>query len=247
MRISTSTSRRIEIGTALTLIATLLFSIVYIVVHMIRASSGTTDGNPPPDARGDYTLMLVQCILGLLVMFLPSVLERRLSVRIPNSMHILFYLFLFCAIYLGEVRSFYYRVPHWDTILHAFSGCMLGALGFLLVRFLNESERVKLSLSPFFVALFAFCFALSVGALWEIYEYTFDGILGLNMQKFRTATGHELVGHAALSDTMKDLIVDCLSALAIAVVGYLSLRGKRLLSFVRGWVKPKASAEEKEK
>jgi hypothetical protein len=67
------------------------------------------------------------------------------------------------------------------------------------------------------------------------------------MQKFRTATGHELVGHAALSDTMKDLIVDCLSALAIAVVGYISLRGKRLLSFVRGWVKPKAGTEVKEK
>ena len=101
---------------------------------------------------------------------------------------------------------------------------MLGALGFILVSWLNDSEQVRVSLSPAFVALFAFCFALSCGALWEIYEYTFDGLLGLNMQKFITASGETLVGHAALRDTMKDIIVDAVAALLMAVLGYGQLK-----------------------
>lgn len=101
---------------------------------------------------------------------------------------------------------------------------MLGALGFILVSVLNDSQRVPLSLSPGFVALFSFCFALSCGAVWEIYEYTFDGLLGLNMQKFVTAAGETLSGRAALEDTMKDLIVDACAAAAMSLMGYFRIR-----------------------
>ena len=174
--------------------------------------------------KSDYVLMLLQCILGLVVMMLPSMIERRLSIDIPNNMEIVYFIFLYCAIYLGEVRDFYYLIPHWDTILHAFSGAMLGALGFWLVSFLNERSILKMHLSPFFVALFAFCFALAAGAVWEIYEYTFDGLLSLNMQKHTTENGIPLVGRAAVSDTMKDIIVDALSALGISIWGYYQLK-----------------------
>ena len=139
----------------------------------------------------------------------------------------MYYIFLYCAIFLGEVLQFYYLIPHWDTILHFFSGAMLGALGFILVSWLNDSEKVRVSLTPAFVALFAFCFALSCGAIWEIYEYVFDGLLGLNMQKFTTAEGVTLIGHAALMDTMKDIIVDALSALIIALIGYGKLKSAK--------------------
>ena len=93
--------------------------------------------------------MLTQCILGLIVMFIPSIIERRWSIDIPNYMEILYFIFLYCAIYLGEVRNFYYLIPYWDTILHAFSGAMLGALGFTLVSILNDSAKIKIVLSPF--------------------------------------------------------------------------------------------------
>ena len=76
-------------------------------------------------------------------------------------MMVLFALFLYCAIYLGEVRDFYYHVPHWDTILHTFSGAMLGALGFSVINFLNKTDRVPMNLSPVFVASFAFALRLS--------------------------------------------------------------------------------------
>ena len=101
---------------------------------------------------------------------------------------------------------------------------MLGALGFVLVNLLNDAPNVKMSLSPGFVAFFAFCFALACGAVWEIYEYLMDGLLHMNMQHFAVEDGTPLLGRAALLDTMKDLIVDALGALVIAVIGYFPLR-----------------------
>jgi uncharacterized membrane protein YjdF len=110
---------------------------------------------------------------------------------------------------------------------------MLGALGFILVSQLNDSEMIRVSLSPFFVALFAFCFALSCGAVWEIYEFVFDGLLGLNMQKFMTATGEVLTGHNALHDTMTDLIVDSLAALLISMIGYSRLKAEKWFKHIK--------------
>lgn len=204
----------------------LFFSIGYSIIKIITAPENVDIIKADTHLKSDYVLMLIQCCLGLLVIGLPSLIEQKWSFEIPNHMSILYFIFLYCAIYLGEVRNFYYIVPHWDTILHAFSGAMLGALGFTLVRILNDSEKIKVALSPLFVCLFAFCFALAVGAVWEIYEFTGDALFGLNMQKFRLADGTELVGHAALSDTMKDIIIDAVSALAVTLIGYLSMLGK---------------------
>lgn len=206
---------------------TLIFSIVYSVIRIINSPEvGTGSGD---HLRSDYVLMLLQCLLGLVVLGLPSTLERKWSFELPNYMSILYFIFLYCAIYLGEVRNFYYIVPHWDTILHAFSGAMLGAFGFTLVTILNDSEKVKVTLSPLFVCLFAFCFALAVGAIWEIYEFTGDSLFGLNMQKFRTADGTLLIGREALSDTMKDIIIDSVGAFIVVTIGYLAMlkRGKK--------------------
>lgn len=177
--------------------------------------------------RSDYILMFIQCLLGLLVLSLPSILQRKLRMTIPNFIYVMYYIFLYCAIILGEVMNFYYMIPHWDIILHFFSGAMLGALGFILVSQLNDSEKVRVSLSPAFIALFAFCFALSCGAVWEIYEFVFDGLLGLNMQKFITVSGEVLTGHLALRDTMTDIIVDAAAALLIALIGYARLMAEK--------------------
>lgn len=199
---------------------TLLLSVGYSLFGILHNAADTA-------ARSDYILMLVQCLLGLFVLALPGFLEKRFSIDIPHFMTVLYFIFLYCAIYLGEVRSFYYLIPHWDTILHAMSGAMLGAFGFVLVRTLTEAEKVKVELSPFFVSLTAFCFAITIGVVWEVYEFAGDGLLGLNMQKFRLPDGTLLSGHAALSDTMWDLIVDALAALSVAVIGFFVLTARK--------------------
>ena len=107
---------------------------------------------------------------------------------------------------------------------------MAGTFGFMVVSILNRDEHTSINLSPLFVALFAFCFAVSIGCLWEIYEFVFDGALGLNMQKFMLESGEQLVGRAALADTMEDLIVDMMGAFVMSVIGYISLKYKK------GWV-----------
>jgi hypothetical protein len=210
------------------LLITLVLSVVYSIFKIIYAPHENMAVDESTRVKSDYVLMLVQCLLGLIVMAIPSIIEKKWMISIPNYMYILYFVFLYCAIYLGEVRNFYFVIPYWDTILHAFSGAMLGALGFSLVSLLNGSKRWHLNLNPFFIALFAFCFALAAGAIWEIYEYTFDGLLSLNMQKFALEDGTPLVGRAALSDTMKDIIVDALSALIISIMGFFTIKKDRL-------------------
>lgn len=180
--------------------------------------------------KSDYVLMLIQCLLGIVALFIPSIISKKWKIIIPSSMYMIYIIFLYAAIFLGEVRDFYYRIPHWDTILHTFSGAALGALGFSVVSLLNKQEKLNVNLSPFFVALFSFCFAITMGVIWEIYEFSFDGLLHLNMQKFALENGVNLVGRAALTDTMKDLIVDSIGALVTSIMGYISLKYKK------GWI-----------
>lgn len=204
------------------LFLTLLFSTGYSVYNFINAPSDGT-----LHIKSDYLLMTIQCILGLVLMTLPSIIEKRFSLCIPNKMTVLYFIFLYCAIYLGEVRKFYYIIPYWDSILHGLSGAMLGFLGFLIVRLFNDSKAVSVQLSPLFLAIFAFCFALALGTIWEIYEFAGDGVFGLNMQKYRTAEGALLLGRTALGDTMKDMIVDAIGALIVSVFGYFLIKKQK--------------------
>ena len=205
-------------------------SVVYLTVRVIIAPAVAPPSDVPINIKGDYALMLLESALGVAAMLLPRFLSRRVRLDIPKGMITAYAIFLYCAIFLGEVRNFYYTVPHWDTILHTFSGVATGALGFSIVSLLNKSDDIAFSLSPFFVALFAFCFALSLGVIWEFYEFTIDSLFDLNMQKYALETGEPLFGQAALMDTMKDLIVDALGALLMAIVGYISLKYKK------GWL-----------
>jgi uncharacterized membrane protein YjdF len=205
---------------------TLLASTVFIAIRFVLAPSGSASPDQDFAVKSDYALMLLQCVLGLAVMLLPGILQRKLKITIPSGMLIAFAIFLFCAIYLGEVHYFYFRIPHWDTMLHTFSGFALGAVGLSLIGLLNKSESISVSLSPAFVAVFAFCFAVAAGTVWEIYEFAVDSTAGLNMQKYMLEGGEALIGSAALTDTMKDIIVDTLGALVISIIGYVSMKRK---------------------
>ncbi|MBQ9964202.1 MAG: hypothetical protein IJP14_03695 [Clostridia bacterium] len=207
---------------------TMVASAVVLAVSMILAPSEPAEG--VTRVKSDYVLMLLQSILGIFAMLLPRWLSHKWGVEIPSFMMILYAVFLYCAIYLGEVRGFYYLIPYWDTILHTFSGVALGALGFSVLSLLNKTDRVPFNLSPAFVAVFAFCFAISVDVVWEIYEYVMDGAFAMNMQKHAAAGGRALIGRDALGDTMTDLIVDSVGALFISLVGYVSLKWKK------GWI-----------
>ena len=199
-----------------------LVPIVYLILRLIFGGGSSNEAGYHSDS--DYLLMLMQCILGLVTIHLPSILERRLRFELPGLLYGFYIVFLYCAIFLGEVRSFYYLFPRWDSMLHFFSSMMTGFFGLMVVTILNRDRHVSMNLSPLFVCLFAFCFSVTIGSLWEIYEFLGDGLFGLNMQKFMTAQGELLVGHDAMRDTMKDIIVDVLGALLASVIGMISIR-----------------------
>lgn len=159
----------------------------------------------------------------LVLTLLPLVLGRRLRVFIPPELEVLAVLFIFASLFLGNVRGYYVRFWWWDLALHTASGFLLGIVGFLLVYVLNEKEDIELSMSRKFVALFAFMFSVGLGAIWEIFEFVMDLTLGTTMQK-------------GLVDTMGDLIVDCVGALGIAVLGYGYLGTGEVDSFLERWI-----------
>jgi uncharacterized membrane protein YjdF len=166
----------------------------------------------------------------ILVVLSPMLLRHRLPVNIPAEFQIVAIVFVFAALFLGEVRSYYERIWWWDIVLHASSGLLLGLVGFLLVYVLNENERIDLHMRPRFVALFAFLFAVAGGALWEIFEFSMDQLAGTRMQK------PMLGDDSGLTDTMWDLIVDTLGALIIAGVGWWYMHMQRR-SFIEHWIR----------
>lgn len=167
------------------------------------------------EGRWMHVFLVVAVMIAMLVTGLRR--NRRVNL-IPSEIKILIVLFVFATLFLGEVRDYYERVWWWDLALHASAGLLLGLLGFLIVYIFNEDEAVDLHMRPSFVALFAFFFSVTVGALWEIFEFAMDQFFGLNMQK------PMLNDPSGLTDTMWDLILDTLGA------GLVSLSGWRYMS-----------------
>lgn len=172
--------------------------------------------------------------LTLVLTFYPNILERRFRVYLPSFIQVIITLFIFAAQYLGEIKNFYERFWWWDIMLHTTSGFILGIIGFMFVYLLNKNYDTNVTLSPIFIALFAFCFAVMIGVLWEVYEFSMDRLVGFNMQKFREA------GQDGLIDTMLDLIVDSIGAFVVSVLGYLNIKENKQLSLSKvfsSWVK----------
>lgn len=132
--------------------------------------------------KGYYESVFL-CGLTLFLMILPSVLSRRLRIELPSTLEIIILLFIFAAEILGEINSFYIRVPNWDTMLHTLNGFLCAAIGFALVDLLNRIDEFSFKLSPVYLAVVAFCFSMTVGVLWEFLEYAGDTFFGLDMQK----------------------------------------------------------------
>ena len=123
------------------------------------------------------------CLLTLVLLMLPTMIERSLMIDLPNTLEIIIMLFIFAAEMLGEIQAFYTTYQGWDNMLHTLNGFLCAAIGFSLVDMLNRHERFSLSLSPVFMAIVAFCFSMTIGVLWEFFECAMDQLFLLDMQK----------------------------------------------------------------
>ena len=220
---------------------------------------------------GNYNGVFM-CALTLILFMIPTFVNKRFKVVLPNTLEIIILFFIYAAEILGEVNCYYLTVPHWDTVLHTLNGFIMGGIGFALIDILNRSDKVAISLSPVFVSLVAFCFSMTTGVVWEFFEFGMDQFLQTDMQKDTlipaihsvlfhpeglnesativiqemTVNGQpwELDGYLdiGLIDTMKDLIVNFVGAVIFSILGLLYLSGRS--KFAGRFIPRSASKEE---
>ena len=123
------------------------------------------------------------CALTLVLLIMPSLVQITFKVELPTTLEIFILVFIFAAEILGEISEFYLVFPFWDTVLHTINGFLAAAIGFSMVDLLNRSEKIVFNLSPLFMAIVAFCFSMTIGVVWEFFEFVMDQIIGYDMQK----------------------------------------------------------------
>ncbi len=202
---------------------------------------------------GSYHNMFLG-ILTLILFMIPELIEKKVGVVIPTGLKSIILIFIFAAEILGEINAFYIKIPIWDTILHTTNGFLMAAIGFALIDLFNRSEKFSLKMSPYFVAFTAFCFSMTVGVVWEFFEFGMDWFFHTDMQKdwilpaissvkldpagannpvrvtieSVVINGEEwnLGGYLDIGivDTMKDLIVNFIGAVVFSVIGIIYLK-----------------------
>lgn len=217
------------------------------------------------------------CVLTLVLFSIPSLIETNTRIDIPDTLENTILFFIFAAEILGEMRSYYEAIPWWDTLLHTINGFLAAAIGLSLIDILNQNERFSFRLSPFFVAIVAFCFSMTIGVFWEFFEFFMDLLVGTDMQKDTVITvlrsvaldpthsqkvvtlagiedvavngkSLELGGYLdiGLIDTMHDLFVNFLGALAFCIAGYFYLKYRsKNAAFIQRFIPTLVEKEEK--
>lgn len=202
---------------------------------------------------GSYHNMFLG-ILTLLLFAVPKIIEKKLRVSIPVGLESVILIFIYAAEILGEINAFYVKIPIWDSILHTTNGFLMAAIGFALIDIFNRSEKFSIKMSPYFVAFFAFCFSMTVGVVWEFFEFGMDWFFHTDMQKdwilpmissvklnpagttepVKVAIESVIVNgeewnlggylDIGIVDTMKDLIVNFIGAVVFSIIGIVYLK-----------------------
>jgi len=219
--------------------------------------------------KADYHSVFL-CALTLLLFDIPLFVDKKLGISLPKELETIILLFIFSAEILGEIGSFYTHIPWWDSMLHIINGFLMAAIGFSLIDILNNSPKFHFNMSPIFVTFVAFCFSMTIGVLWEFFEFFMDYLTLTDMQKdyiihdfasvtFNTqginnevavndisqtvityANGQQLTIDGYLDigimDTMKDLFVNLIGAVAFSVVGYFYIVGRNKGIFAKKFI-----------
>lgn len=207
------------------------------------------------------------CVLTLILFMIPVFVEKKFNIKLPSLLEVIILLFIFSAEILGEIGGFYVKFTHWDTILHTLNGFIMAGIGLAMIDILNRSPSLRFSLSPLFTALVAFCFSMTVGVMWEFFEFGADYFAYTDMQKDtichristvelnksgenapyvitdidKTVISGTINGEKTtvtidgyldigLLDTMEDLAVNCIGAIAFSFFGVFYLKGKNKLA-----------------
>ena len=197
--------------------------IIYIVLRIIVVICGILEL-----IRGNYVNAFL-CLITLLLFTIPTMLEETLKIEFPSMMESIIYFFTFAAEILGEINNFYEIIPFWDSMLHAINGFISAGLGFVMIDILNNNSK-KLNLSPMYIAIFAFCFSMTIGVFWEFFEYSQDRIFRFDMQKDTIienvssfTIGKDEYNFPTKIDDIKETIIVTESGDVYTIPGYLDI------------------------
>ena len=241
---------------------------VYLLLRVIVVGAMTVSC-----IRGNYENLFF-CALALVLFLVPAFFEKNFDIDLPNTLEIVILLFIFASVIMGEMGNYYTKVPFWDTALHTLNGFLCAAVGFGLVDILNRNEKIKFQLSPVFLALVAFCFSMTIGVLWEFYEFGCDCLLETDMQKDSVVAsinstllsgntkdpakienitsvvvdGREIVTNGYLDlglyDTMKDLLVNFIGATVFSIMGFVYVKYRGKSKIAKHFIPQLSKTEE---
>ena len=208
------------------------------------------------------------CLLTLLLLLVPSFVQLTFKVELPIFLEILILVFIYAAEILGEIDNYYFSIPYWDTILHTINGFVCAAVGFSMVSLLNKSEKIQFFVSPLFLAIVSFTFSMTIGVLWEFFEFSMDQLFAMDTQKDTLITSihsagvdeilppfeendiHEVIVNGevisdqgyidiGLIDTMEDLFVNFVGAATFSLFSYFYARNKERFTFLQNFIPKK--------
>lgn len=151
--------------------------IVLIILQILVIFTAVAEG-----LHGNFYNVFL-CAFTMILFNIPRFVNVKLNIYLPSALEIVILLFIFAAEILGEIQSFYTIFSKWDTILHTINGFIMAAIGFALIDILNQSPKIHFNMSPIFVAFVAFCFSMTIGVLWEFFEFGADYFFHTDMQK----------------------------------------------------------------
>lgn len=175
---------------------------------------------------GNYENVFL-CAATLVLFMVPAFIEKLFKVRLPSILEIVVLVFIFAAEILGEISDYYVKFAFWDTMLHVTTGFLAAAVGLSLIDILNRSTRIGLSLSPLFVVLVSFCFSMTIGVLWEFFEFGADVLFLTDMQKDTVVTNISsvLLNPEPINKSIiiKDITETVVNGQPLGINGYLDI------------------------
>ena len=175
---------------------------------------------------GNYENVFL-CAATLVLFMVPAFIEKLFKVHLPSILEIVVLVFIFAAEILGEIGDYYVKFAFWDTMLHVTTGFLAAAVGLSLIDILNRSTRIGLSLSPLFVALVSFCFSMTIGVLWEFFEFGADVLFLTDMQKDTVVTNISsvLLNPEPINKSIiiKDITETVVNGQSLGINGYLDI------------------------
>jgi len=211
----------------LLLIISVLVNFVFIVLPLFNDNLITKEEIVTEVSKRIELVFLA--LVTLILTFLPDYIEKYQNIHIPNVLETVIVVFIFAGIFLSARFELYYVAFWWDDVLHALSGVIIGFIGFIAIYKING--KYSMNISPLLVAVFSFTFAITIGVIWEIFEFVMDVFLGTTLQSWDLPDTEIMMGKSfqgsGLRDTMSDLIVNSMGALLTSFICYFLYKNEK--------------------